>query len=87
MASKSTYYLQVQDVWDFDNIGVSRAVPELLKEEDVGNLAKVERLLICSECDKGPIGFAGYIEGNETDHKKLQYYLSCESVVYDTQDM
>lgn len=85
MASDSSFFFQVQDVWDFDNIGVSKAVPELKKEEEVGNLAKVERLLICSECDKGPIGFAGYVDSDETDHKNLHYYLSCESVVYDIQ--
>lgn len=85
MASESSFFFQVPDVWDFDNIGVSKAVPELKNEEEVGKLAKVERLLICSECDKGPIGFAGYVDSDDTNHKNLHYYLSCESVVYDIQ--
>lgn len=83
MANKSTNFYRIDDVWDFDNIGVSKAVPDLEKSEVVGDLAKVERLLICSECDKGPIGFAGYLNAEETDHKKLAYYLSCENVQYD----
>lgn len=83
MAKKSQNYLQIKDVWDFDNIGVSKVVKELEKSEAVGDLAKLERLLICSECDQGPIGFAGYVNAEESDHKQLIYYLSCENVKYD----
>lgn len=85
MANKSTNFFRVDDVWDFDNIGVSRVAAELEASEEVGQLAKVERLLVCGECDKGPIGFAGYQNAEETDVKKLCYYLSCESVLYDTE--
>lgn len=83
MANASPLFFQVADVWDFDNIGVSKAVPELHKSEAVGDLAKVERLLICSECDRGPLGFAGYVNAEDTDHKNLTYYLSRETVKYD----
>lgn len=83
MAGEASEFYFIEDVWEFDNIGVSRAVPELKKSEAVGDLSKVERLLICSECDKGPIGFAGFVNANETDHKLLAYYLSCGSVKYD----
>lgn len=73
-------FFVVNDVWDFDNIGVSKPTDTL---ESVESLAKVERLLVCSECDQGPLGFAGYSDASETDVKKLQYFLACEAVVYD----
>lgn len=82
MARDSTDFFQVADVWDFDNIGVLKAT-ELGTTDSVGPLAKVERLLICSDCDKGPLGFAGYLDSEETDVKKLSYFLSCESILYD----
>lgn len=80
-------YFRVEDVWDFDNIGVSKPSEDLkqptIKNKDASiSLFKIERLLICSECDKGPIGFAGFEDG-ETDVKKLKYFLSCNSVLYD----
>jgi hypothetical protein len=78
----------INDVWDFDNIGVLRPTADIQQpiiEGDDSNLdIKIERLLICSECDKGPLGFAGF-EGNETDVKKLKYFLSCRSVLYQLQ--
>lgn len=85
MTKDSTNFFEIEDVWQFDNIGVSRPTEEIQSSEQVGALSKVERLLICSECDKGPLGFAGYRNSEETDHKKLNYYLSCESVLYEIQ--
>ncbi|OBA19493.1 Mss4-like protein [Metschnikowia bicuspidata var. bicuspidata NRRL YB-4993] len=82
MTVDSEYFYAVGDAWDFDNIGVSRPSPDL-EGKNVAPLAKVERLLICSECDKGPLGFAGFIAEGESDVKKLTYYLSCESVKFD----
>lgn len=79
-------YFMIQDVWDFDNIGVSKPSTDsgLVKfsANDRDGQIRLERLLTCSECDKGPIGFAGHI-GEETDVKKLLYFLSCSSVLYD----
>lgn len=80
-------YFRIEDVWDFDNIGVSKPSDQLkqpiVKNKDQSiSLFKIERLLICSECDKGPIGFAGFEDG-ETDVKNLKYFLSCNSVLYD----
>ncbi|KAF3989633.1 hypothetical protein FT663_02726 [Candidozyma haemuli var. vulneris] len=83
MASDSKHFFELDDVWDFDNIGVSKAASELQSSSKVGDLEKVERLLICSECDQGPLGFAGFRNPEETDVKKLCYYLSCESVMYE----
>lgn len=83
MAAQGKSFLQVNDVWDFDNVGVSRTAPDLEKSEAVGQLSKVERLLICGECDKGPIGFAGYVNAQDSDVKNLRYYLSCDTVKYD----
>lgn len=81
MTQESVDFFQIADVWDFDNIGVSKPA-ELESASDVP-LAKVERLLICGECDQGPLGFAGFISADESDVKKLSYFLSCESVLYD----
>lgn len=83
MAAQGKSFLKVNDVWDFDNVGVSRTAPDLEKSEAVGQLSKVERLLICGECDKGPIGFAGYVNAQDSDVKNLRYYLSCDTVKYD----
>lgn len=79
-------YLMIQDVWDFDNIGVSKpsidsCVIKFCANDRNGQI-RLERLLTCSECDKGPIGFAGHSE-EETDVQKLLYFLSCSSVLYD----
>ena len=86
--STSDFY-KVDDVWDFDNIGVSRAVEnlsspiELALDPGEPVTLNIERLLICSECDKGPLGFAGISEKDAADVKNLKYFLSCNSVVYD----
>lgn len=83
------YFFKIDDVWDFDNIGVSRPAGDLAKPiiipgpgDDTIEL-NIERLLICSECDKGPLGFAGIESGQELDHKNLKYFLSCASVLYE----
>ncbi|KAG7194195.1 uncharacterized protein KQ657_004905 [Scheffersomyces spartinae] len=83
-----TCFFKINDVWDFDNIGVSRPAadlnhPKFGGEDDASSEFKIERLLICSECDRGPLGFAGFFNG-ENDVQKLSYYLSCSSVVYST---
>lgn len=67
----------VNDVWDFDNIGVSRPTDEA-PTPDIADFT-IQRLLVCSECDRGPLGFAGYA-GTDDDVKKLRYYLSSTSV-------
>lgn len=82
MTQASTNFFLIHDVWDFDNIGVLRAAD--FEVSGTSPLAKVERLLICSECDQGPLGFAGFSKDDETDVKNLIYLLSCESVLYDT---
>lgn len=81
MTQESKNFFQIPDVWDFDNIGVSK--PAELESALYVPLAKVERLLICGECDQGPLGFAGFVNAEENDVKKLSYFLSCESVLYD----
>lgn len=86
----SSFFFKIEDAWDFDNIGVSRPADDLkqptikLGDESVLKF-KIERLLVCSECDKGPIGFAGF-QDDENDVKNLKYFLSCNSVIYDVKD-
>lgn len=83
-----TSFYQIDDVWEFDNIGVSRPAAEL-KEPIITSVTNekvdiaIERLLICSECDKGPIGFAGIPKGSDNHHQNLKYFLSCASVLYE----
>lgn len=60
-------FLMVNDVWDFDNVGVSRPTEDFTAQGYV-----VERLIVCSECDRGPLGFAFY-EGEDKDVKLLKY--------------
>lgn len=83
MNRDSTHFLRVGDMWDFDNIGVLKAVD---MNQAAGPLARVERLLICSECDQGPLGFAGYTDADERDVRRLVAYLSCESVLYEVME-
>lgn len=66
-------FLIVNDVWDFDNIGVSK---------NFDNSHDIERLIICSDCDRGPLGFAKFDEGSDKEVKNLRYYLNLGSVVY-----
>ncbi|CAH2353639.1 protein Dss4p [[Candida] railenensis] len=88
MKQTETYFYQIDDVWEFDNIGVSRPAAELKEPIITSDTNEkvdiaVERLLICSECDKGPIGFAGIPKGSENHHQNLKYFLSCASVLYE----
>lgn len=80
-------FYTIDDVWDFDNMAVSRATDTLseptIKENGEEVKFKIERILICSECDRGPLGFAGYKGDAPSDVKNLLYFLSGESVLYD----
>ncbi|ODV95100.1 hypothetical protein PACTADRAFT_50921 [Pachysolen tannophilus NRRL Y-2460] len=93
----SNFYF-VDDVWKFDNIGVSKPHDKhkdlrpiiFTQGDDNGKKIYIERLLICSDCDKGPLGFAGFlidqeIEDTSTINKdagNLKYFLSCDSILY-----
>lgn len=66
-------FLLVNDVWDFDNIGVSKQIPPTFNDEhhkgqEFDNLEfeyngeklyikRCLKYLICADCDRGPIGF------------------------------
>ncbi|KAI5968253.1 hypothetical protein CANMA_002469 [Candida margitis] len=91
LSSSTTAFYSIGDVWDFDNIGVSKP-SEVLPDpivvganghEDESEKVDVERLLICSECDRGPLGFAGIAIGEDKTHLNLKYFLSQNSVLYD----
>lgn len=79
---KAEKFFKINDMWDFDNIGVSRDLPEIdnFTVDDV--LFDIERILICSECDKGPIGFAGHFKDQEKLPNNLTFFLSCDSMEY-----
>lgn len=78
-------FFKIKDMWDFDNIGVSRPLQEYKDFKVNDKRFDIERLLICSECDKGPIGFAGHYEDEEKLPNTLTFYLSCKSMKYDIQ--
>lgn len=87
LSDKLIDFYQINDVWDFDNIGVSRPSSEISQDpiisHDNESTIHIERLIVCSECDRGPLGFAGIPNRKETDHKNLVYFLSRDSVIYD----
>lgn len=78
---RSDDFFRVDDVWDFDNIGVSRPAQDLPQPQVQDSNVRIERLLVCSECDQGPLGFAGFEDG-DTDVKQLKYFLACLSLLY-----
>lgn len=82
-SSSNTHFFQVQDMWDFDNIGVSRPLGDHKDFRIDDKVFDIERLLICSECDKGPIGFAGHFQEDQNKSpQNLLYFLSCNSMKY-----
>lgn len=69
-------FYKAKDIWEFDNIGVSKPPSSLQEAEvikvksedgDVHNYA-ILRYLVCGECDKGVFGFGGFL----TDFESLQ---------------
>ncbi|KAI5962477.1 uncharacterized protein KGF55_003553 [Candida pseudojiufengensis] len=66
-----------------DNDTTTNKIEELEGDSSGQIKVHIERLLICSECDRGPLGFAGIEDGKENDHKNLKYFLSENSVLYD----
>lgn len=86
-------FLVVPDVWDFDNIGVSRDIPSSLlgdlgdKDEftfDYGDsswkIKKCLKYLICADCDKGPIGLICQVQDQDNDEEKVIHLLSLRSL-------
>ncbi|EGV61356.1 Guanine nucleotide dissociation stimulator for Sec4p [Yamadazyma tenuis] len=82
----SSKFFRISDMWDFDNIGVSRPLEQYTDFKIDSQTFDIERILICSECDKGPIGFAGHFNHDtEKSPNTLTYFLSCNSMVYSGQ--
>lgn len=75
-------YFKVGDMWDFDNIGVSKDLKDATSFHIDNRDFDIERILICSECDRGPIGFAGHFEDEDKSPNSLTFFLSCQSVLY-----
>lgn len=83
--TKTTEFLLIKDVWDFDNIGVSKDLPsikdiseEFTFEEKTWKIIKHVKYLICADCDKGPIGIVCSISNGEQE--LTVYMLSLSSV-------
>lgn len=76
-SSNDGVFLRIEDAWDFDNIGVSKEIPEK-KEED-----EIERLIVCADCERGPLGFAKFDNDDANrDVKNLKFYLHLNSCLY-----
>lgn len=88
-----TNFLIVRDVWDFDNIGVSKDIPPTVFERDFNsnlkfdyegttwNIQKCVKYLICADCDKGPIGIVCETT-DDSEKSHIVYMLSLDSVNY-----
>ncbi len=95
--------LEVTDVFQFDNIGVSRSglspnskpikfTISNNEGKESATIVTIDRLLVCADCDKGPIGFAGLLSDDVKENEKeldrvkkslaLRYYLNLNSVIY-----
>lgn len=88
-------FVRLNDSWDFDNIGVSKPTElqnPVLKEN--GNLQDIDiqRYLVCADCERGPLGFAGYlgpVEIGDTEDERIEktkdlvFFLSTDSVKYE----
>lgn len=84
-------FLVFEDIWDFDNIGMSRPIPEELIsgqeeppisfswEQHEYKLRKLLRYIICAECDKGPLGIVCEVENDEGNSMNVNL-LSLASV-------
>lgn len=80
-------FILVNDVWDFDNIGVSKEIPtnseildhiEFEHDDEKWQINKHLKYLVCADCDKGPIGMVCSTKfENQT---KVVYLLSLPSV-------
>lgn len=86
---KMIKFALVNDIWDFDNIGVSRNLPadlNLQSEESykmdgiTWRVVKCVKYLVCADCDKGPIGIICQVE-NEDKHVKQTHMLSLSSII------
>lgn len=80
---KDGHFLKIQDAWDFDNIGVSRDIKEHVIEGYDGEVDQdVERLIVCADCERGPLGFAKFDEGDVKEVKNLKFYLHLNSCLF-----
>lgn len=80
--SKLGQFVIVDDVWDFDNIGVSKDLPNQSKPIEVSfnwnnkhySVDRCIKYLICADCDRGPIGVVVHTKENQQ-----LYILSLDS--------
>lgn len=92
--SSESNFLVVPDVWDFDNVGVSRDIPSSLLG-DLGDkdeftfvygdsswkIKKCLKYLICADCDKGPYRFdMPGTRPSQHDEEKVMHLLSLRSL-------
>ncbi|SCU83404.1 LAME_0C05050g1_1 [Lachancea meyersii CBS 8951] len=95
-ATSDGLFTVFEDIWDFDNIGVSRAISEgsvdIFDKRDAekvmftwrGNsyvLSKLQKYLICADCDRGPLGVVCEVRSSKNSDETLTLnMLSLRSV-------
>ncbi|KAG0680519.1 hypothetical protein C6P40_002342 [Pichia californica] len=82
-------FYKAKDIWEFDNIGVSKPPKDLknpefikLKSENGGDIHNfaIVRYLVCGECDKGVFGFGGYSFDLEDSENRIEIGFDLSSV-------
>lgn len=85
-------FYAVGDIWDFDNVGVSKNIPtEMLSDLSKSNITFIQdgtewtitelvKYLICADCDKGPIGLVVKAKSNNDNTERDVNLLSLKSV-------
>lgn len=87
--SNSNIFYKAKDIWEFDNIGVSKP-PSDLKEPEIFTLKAIAdgevhnfaviRYLVCGHCDRGAFGFGGYLMDLEELNKRIEVGFDLSSV-------
>lgn len=82
-------FYKAKDIWEFDNIGVSKP-PSTSKEPEIFTLKALEdgevhnfaviRYLVCGSCDQGAFGFGGYLMDLEELNKRIEIGFDLSSV-------
>lgn len=87
-------FLITDSFWDFDNIGVSRSIESLNLDEGHSpaneamipfankkyRVVNASKYLICSECDRGPVGVVLSLQEDDSEAQRDVCLLSLASV-------
>jgi hypothetical protein len=79
--SGDNVFYKAKDIWEFDNVGVSKP-PSNIKNAEIFTLKACEdgevhnyavvRYLVCGHCDQGAFGFGGYLMDLDELDKRVE---------------